>query len=296
MKIKRIIILSYCLTSVFTWTTAQVRLSFNLERGTNYACQTEIAQKIKQSAMGMDLPIEETITMDLSMNMKEKNEAVFTWQHISYLLSSPMMKIQYDPKKTIDNPTTIDKIHEKIFNAAIGKTFTASISQEGQVSSLKGIDAISNGATQAVSSDGEMAGTLGASLISQWIGEETVNGLLEQWFRIYPNNEVKVGDQWMIDSDYGFSNKKSTIKNVYTLKSIENDRATITVEATVEMDFEGILKGKQTGELIVDIKTGIPLSSDLNFDIKGTIKQQEMEIQMEMVAKIKTTMKLSLKL
>ena len=291
MKNKRIISVGLCLMLGITMTTAQVKLSFNPEQGSNYAYQTEIVQNIKQSAMGMDLPIEEKFTMGLGITMKEKNEAALLWQHISYFVTSPMMKIQYDSKKAVDNPTPLDKIHEKIFNAAIGKSFAASISPDGTVSSLKGVDVITGEANKAVSSDGEMGERLSASLISQWIGEDAVKGMLEQSFHIYPGKEVKVGDNWTIESNFGISNKKSTIKTVYTLKAINNDRATIAVVATVEMDFEGILKGTQTGELIVDIKTGIPVSSDLTLNIKGAIKQQQMELQMEMIAKIKTTIK-----
>ena len=58
-----------------------------------------------------------------------------------------------------------------------------------------------------------------------------------------------------------------------------------------EGGLEGTLAGTQSGVLLVDTKTGIPVSSDLTLNIKGNVKRQNMDMQMEMVAQMKTTIK-----
>ena len=292
------IITGMCLALGLSFVSAQIKLSFNPEEGVQYVYQTEIVQNIKESTMGIEISINETVSMGWLMTIKRKSaaetEVQFTWKDVSYLLSNPMIKMGYDSKKMTKNPNSIDKMHEKILSSVIGKSFTLSIAPDGSVNSVSGVDAITEGVTQAVVTDGEMGEQLSASMISQWLGEEAIKGMIEQSLKIYPPNDVKTGDNWMIESKYGISNKKSNIKSVCILKSVRNDMATITVAArNVAFEpaggLEGTLNGTQSGDLLVDVKTGIPVSSDLTLNIKGTVRGQvEM---MKMITKMKTTIK-----
>jgi len=299
MKTKRIIIMYLCLISGIVISPAQVKLSFSPKEGTNYEFLTEIRQNIRQSAMGRELLIEEDVTMSHLMNVKSMNasatEALFTCQNASYFLSSPMMKMGYDPKKPNANPSPLDKVHEKIIRSLIGRSFTMSIATDGSVKSVSGIDAIIEEIKKSVAPDGEMGAQLSASEINQWYGESAIKGLFEQSLRIFPAGEVKTGDSWTVETNYGISNKKSTVKSVYTLKEVKDDKAVIGVEATVNLEpdggLTGTLTGTQSGTVLVDTKTGIPVSSDLTLDIKGTLKTQQGEMQMTMVAKMKTATK-----
>ncbi len=299
---KRIVFAMLLLLLSLTFVSAQVKLSFNPQENTKYEYQIEVVQNIKQSVGERVLPIEENLTMKYQMFVKSKNAketiAQFTCQDISYLLSSPMFKMGYDSKKAAENPTELDKIHEKIFGSVIGKAFSASIAPDGSVNSVTGIDAITEGITQAVASYGEMGSELAASTVSQWIGEDAIKGMLEQSLKIYPVTAVKSGDSWNIESNYGISNKKSAIKNGYTLKDIKNDAVVIDVDATIGLEpgggLEGRLAGTQSGILLVDVKTGIPTLSDLALNVKGSVKSARMgnaEMLMEMIAKMKTTIK-----
>lgn len=285
------------MTTCVMTATAQVKLSFNPEEGAQYAYQTEIVQNIVQTAAGRELPIEETVSMGLRLTVQNRNakatDAQFTWQDASYFLSSPMMKMGYDAKNPAENTSPLDKIHEKIWGGVSGKSFTLSIAPDGSVKAVKGVDAITSGIKQAVASDGPMGADLSGSMISEWLGEDAIKGMMEQTFKFYPAKNVKTGDSWTIKSNYVISNKKANITSVYMLKDVNNDIAIIEVAATVEYEpaggLEGKLKGTQTGILQVEVKTGIPVSSDLTLNVKGSVKQQNMEIFMSMVAKMKTT-------
>jgi len=296
MKMKRIVITGICLTFAFTITQAQVTLQFAPEAGANYEYRTEIVQNIKQRVGDRTLPIEETVTMDFLMNVKSRNakgaETYFTFRDISYLLSSPMLQMEYDSKKLKSNASPLDKMQEKIFGSVVGKSFTLVISPDGTVKNVNGVDAITKEIKRAVAADGPMGDQMSASEIQQWLGKDALKGMFEQSFRIYPAKEVKVGDHWTVKSKYGISNKKSTITTVYTLTSIQNDLANISVDATVIFEpaggVEGTLSGSQAGEIIVNTKTGIPVSSDLTLNINGNVKQNNMNMVMEMIAKMKT--------
>jgi hypothetical protein len=204
MKMKKVVITGFCLTSGLIITQAQTKLSFHPEAGEKYEYHTEIVQNIKQSVNGRELPIEETVTMGFLMNVKSKNaqetEAHFAYQNVSYLLNSPMMKMGYDSKKPVENPSPLDKMQEKIFGSVLNKSFSLAVTPDGTVTSVSGVDAITEGIKQAVVSDGQMGAQLSASEISQWLGKDAMKGMFEQTFRIFPANDVKVGDSWTIET------------------------------------------------------------------------------------------------
>jgi uncharacterized membrane protein YvbJ len=76
------------------------------------------------------------------------------------------------------------------------------------------------------------------------------------------------------------------------LKEIGANTATIEVAGDMDMDVgEGKFNGTQTGTMIVDTATGLPVTSDISLNMKGTIKAQGMDMQMEIISKAKTAVK-----
>ena len=176
-----------------------------------------------------------------------------------------------------------------------------SITPAGSVTSVTGLDKIFDRIKKSVTDYGEMGEMLSSNMTKEWLGEDAVKGMVEQSLNIYPPNPVNAGDKWTKQSSYivysAFmgTSKKSTVKSTYSLKEIKNGVAAISMEATVDIGpdggFEGTLSGTQTGVLLVDTKTGIPTTSDLKLTLKGTVMQQNMQLQMELTADIKTTIK-----
>ena len=80
------------------------------------------------------------------------------------------------------------------------------------------------------------------------------------------------------------------IKTKNTLREINSNRAIIAVTGEVDMG-EGKFTGLQTGTMIVDITTGLPVTSDISLNLKGSIKSQGMDIQMEMLTQTKMSVK-----
>ncbi len=279
-----------------TFVSAQVKITFNPEKKSTYEYRIDIFQNIKQSAMGKDLPIEENMIMKYEMKIKNKKaketEVQFTCRDISYLLSSPMLKMGYDAENPMENPTDLDKIHEKVFKSVIGTSFTALITPDGSVHSIKGLESIIKEVKKAVAEYGEMGTQLSNSIIRQWLGESALKGMFEQSLKIYPAKDVKQGDSWNTESTYGISNKESTINTSYTLKGIKSDVATVGAEGTVDLNpaggLDGVLSGTQSGVILINTKTGIPDSSDLTLDVNGSVKQNGMEIKMGIIAKMVT--------
>ena len=298
MKMRKFIFTGLFLLSGLTIVSAQVKLSFNPEKGKKYEYLTEVVQITKNTAMGQEMSSETEMNMKYLMEVVEKTsqetQAQFTYQDISYIVTSPMMKMGYDSKNPIETPSDMDKMLDKMFGTLIGKPFTLTIAPDGSVKSVTGMDAIVENMSKAVDADGQIAAQMSGA-IKQQFSENAIKNMFEQSLKTYPDKTVKAGDSWTVENTADISNMNLKMKNKYTLKEIKKNLADIAVESDLEMKpgagMEGLLTGTQTGVMSVDTKTGIPVSSDLTQIVKGTLKTQGIDILMDMTTKSKLTIK-----
>ena len=295
---KRIVFACLFLAAGFAVSSAQVKLSFNPEKGTKYEYLQTTLSNVKQNVMGQDIPVEMEISTMYLMEIKDKTpleiQVQFTFQDIAYIISSPMMKMGYDSKNPIENPTDMDKIFGKMLNGMLGSSFTMVYAPDGSVLSVSGIEAIAENVTGAVANDGQIAAQM-AIQVKQQFSETVMKNSFEQSFKIYPDQPVRAGNKWNKESEMSVNNMNTAFKTNYTLKNVNRNMATVAIEGNVEMisgaGMEGKLAGTQTGTLIVDTKTGLPVTGDMSQNIKGVISTQGMEVQMEIANKVKTSIK-----
>ena len=297
MKMKRIVFTGLFLISGLTITSAQIKLSFNPEKGKKYEYQTEMIQKVKQSVMGQEIPVEMEMNMTYLMEIKDKTPQEIrmqvTYREVAYILSNPMMKMGYDSKNPVENPSEMDQMLSDIFGVLIDKPFIIVIAPDGSVNSVTGLDAIAESMGNAAG-DGQIAVQIAAQLKQQF-SDAALKNMFEHSFKIYPTNAVKVGDSWNMESTMVMNNMNANYKARYTLKEVSKNTATIAVDSDIEMEMgegmEGKLVSTQSGTMLVDIKTGISVSGEVTQNIKGTIKAQGFDIQMDMNNKTKTFIK-----
>ena len=302
MKMKRLIFAGLLLVSGLTIASAQVKLSFNPEKGKKYEYQTEMIQNMKQNFMGQEVPMEMEMSTTYLMEVKDKKpqeiHVQLTYQDLTYIVTSPMMKMGYDSKNPVENPSQMDNNLSKMFSKMLNTSFMAVVAPDGSVKSVTGMDAISESMTNALTNDGQMAAQMGAQMKQQF-SDEAMKKMFEQSFKIYPDNAVKKGDSWNMENAISTAannmNMNTNIKTKYTLKEVSKNMATVAVEGEIEIIFpenmEGRLAGTQTGTMIIDTKSGLPATSDVSQNMKGVIKAQGMEIQMEMTSKAKSSTK-----
>ena len=295
VKRKRVVCVSLYLMSCLTIASAQVKLSFNPGSDTKYEYRMEMVQRIKQNIMGQEMPMEMEMNGTYLMEIKDKTpqeiHAQLTYQGFSYLISSPMMSIRYDSKKPIENPSEMDRMFGKMISTLIGKPFTLILAPDGSVKSVTGMDVIIENMIGTTSSDGSAAAQMGA-LMSQQFSDEAMKNMFVQSFNFYPDNAVKVDDSWNMENTIPMNNMNIGIKTRNTLKEIRTNMATIEVTGDIYMDMgEGKFTGTQTGTMIVDTSTGIPATSDISLNMRGSIKSQGMDIQTEINSQTKTSTK-----
>ena len=298
LKRKKIFFASLFLVSCFISTSAQIKLSFNPQKGVKYEHQMGTIQNMKQSVMGQEIPMEMEMNGTYIMEIMDKSaheiHAQMTFQGFAFNVSSPMMKIRYDSENPTENPSEMDKVFEKMFNTLIGKTFSLIFAADGSVKSAAGMGDIIENMLEAISSNGQVAEQMRVQM-NQQFSDETMKRMFEQSFNFYPENEIKVGDSWNIEMTAPMNNMNFAIKTRNTLKELTNNMASIEVSGDIEMDMgemgEGKLTGTQTGIMTIDTTTGMPVTSEISQNMKGSIKAQGMEIQMEIASKIKMSTK-----
>jgi len=276
----------------------QVKLSFNPEKGKKYEYQTEMVQNVKQNVMGQEIPVEMEMNTKYLMEIKDKTPqettVQLTYEEMVYIISSPMMKMGYDSKNPVENPSDIDQMFSKMFDQMIDQSIVVVIAPDGSVKSVTGMDAIGESMVSAIAADGQMIAQLGAQMKQQY-NDDAMKNMFEQMFKIYPENAVKAGNSWNINTSMMVNNMITDLKTKYTLKSVSKNMATIAVNGEIEMNpgagMEGIITGTQTGTMTVDTKKGLPVASNVSQNMTGAIKVQGMEVQMELITKSKTTIK-----
>ena len=293
MKKILIVIISFIwgLTSI----SAQVNLSFNPEKGKKYEYNTKSASIGKSIVMGQEIPVEMIMSMKYMMEVIDKKPQEttvrFTYGEIAYLVSNPMMKMEYDSKNPSENSSEFDKLLHKMFDKMLSQSFLAVITTNGSIISITGMDAIAESMTNAIANDGQFGAMIGEQMKQQF-SDAATKSMFEQAFKIYPDNAIKAGNSWNFENTMVANEMNSTFRTKYTLKELVKNVATISVESQIEMTpiaAEGKLNGVQTGTITVDAKTGIPLKSEINQDVKGTVKMQGMDILTETASKTIST-------
>ena len=286
---------SLCLMLSLITVSAQIKLSFNPELETKYEYQMEGIQNLKQNVMGQEMSMKTVMKGTYLMEIKDKTpqeiHTQMTYQGFTIVVSSSVLNVTYDSKVPNKNPSEMDKMFEKMFSTLIGKPFTVVFALDGSVKSVSGMGDIIKNMLESISDDEQLATQMGAQM-SQMFSDETMKNMFGQSFNAYPDNTVKVGDSWDMENTIPMNNMNLSIKTKNTLKKINKNKATIEVTGNMDMEMEeSKFTGIQTGTTIIDTTTGLPVTNDVSLNMKGTVKTQGMEIQMEIISKAKTEIK-----
>ena len=297
MKVKNLVFAGLFLISGTTIVSAQINLSFNPEKGKKYEYRQELNQNIKQNMMGQEIPMETemnvTYLMEIMDVKAEEIQTQFTYKEFAYIISSPMMKMGYDSKNPVEDPTFLDQLFGSMFGTLIDKPFTVIIAPDGSIKSVTGMKEIVDSMVGETGND-QMASQIGGQMKMQF-NDDAMKNMLEQSFKIYPNRAVKKGDSWNLQSTTEINNINVLSKTKYILKDVSKNTAIVLVESEIAMkpgeSMEGNLSGTQTGTISIDPKTGMSLSGETTQIIKGVMQIQGFEVQLDINSKTKIATK-----
>ncbi len=250
----------------------KVMLKYNLHQGEKYITHTNTNQDITMQAQGQTITMNQVITSDISTAVKSaSSDSLVTSNTLDKMTMEQTVfgqKLKYDSS----DPTTYASGRGKqigdAMNKVIGKTYDVHMDREGNIGLYDLSNLLKNG--------GQVASNI-----------KSGNSYI-----IFPKHKVKVGDSWQADIK-PMKTDNMQIHMKYTLKKVSGKKATIAIDGTItanKISGQDInLSGTQTGEAVVNIKTGWPVSSHMTQDIKMKVEKNGMEIPMEISSTINTT-------
>lgn len=193
-----------------------------------------------------------------------------------------MMNVDYDSSKP--TPDSLPAM-AKVFASMKGQSISAIVSPNGNVKSVQGAEKMINSMANSIAgNDTAQLAALKEKLAIQF-DEASQRSSVEGMTYIYPSTKVAIGETWTI-----VTNQKSIFpikaENVYKLLSVSGDIAKIS--HTAKLSGGGMvnggdlsLKGDLTGDLEMNIKTGLVIKITNVQNLSGTLAIQGMSIPMK---------------
>ncbi|MBC6113074.1 DUF6263 family protein [Pedobacter fastidiosus] len=175
------------------------------------------------------------------------------------------------------------------FSGLKGASFEMTFGANGSIKSVNGLEKMLDNMASKMTKDTSQIKAIKASLGKQF-SAEGMKQTMESSFKIYPDKPVKIGDSWTVDTKMQMTMPIETI-TTYTLKLVKDGIAFLNVNGTLvskgSFDSMGTkidtdLKGTNSGDMQIDLKTGLVLSSHLRLEMFGTMKAKDQNIDFDM--------------
>jgi hypothetical protein len=265
-------------------------LKFNLEQGKGY--DYEMIWDLGTSIAGQESNITMTALYSMNVTSIDNNIRSITTAYKSMRMNMQMagMTIDIDSDKpTADNgENDMTKnplgMMNKVVAGMIGKKFVIKVDEEGKVLEVTGFERIFSDMIDSMGLDEQTKATAAASFKEQF-SEQNIKDQFAQVFTIFPNKEIKVGDSWEKTFSTG-GKMAATFNNTYTVKEIDGDHVSLTTKSKISSNGTGQdLSGTQSGNLLVDSKTGLMISGEFDQDME--VKSGGQTVQIKGKGKIK---------
>lgn len=262
-----------CKTSSSASTTKV--LKFNLEQGKGY--DYEMVWDLDSKVAGQESNI--SITGLYSMNVTSIDDKIRSISTMYKSLRMNMklagMTLDIDSDKPVQNngETDISKnplgMMNKVVSGMVGKKFIIKVDEEGKVLEVIGFEKIITDMVDSLGVDEGAKAQAMASMKDQF-SDQNIKDQFAQVFTIFPNKEIKVGDSW--EKNYSTGGKMpAKYTTTFLVKDIEGDHVTLTTKTKIGSNGDAQeISGTQTGNIIVDSKTGLMINGefDQNLEVK----------------------------
>lgn len=287
---------NFTMRLLFTLLTAPFSLLISChESKTDVQAQNRYLLKLNpvlDSAYFYDMQTEVKTTMVI--NEKEIENLNIIEAGIEYIfnrdsLGNLIAKMRYDKFiiKQKDQNGEREINVAKILDAFRQATFTITLNESGEVLNLDGytklMELISKGENQQVQNRGQTP--LNSATIEEFIRKN-----IEQNFRIFPGDSIKMGDNWQNVTKH-HTDIKLDLKNTYRLQEMSNTTAVISLHAEVISDtgnnpiggysFKTALTGTQDGYIKVGKEDGMVISNRTRSSVKGMVQIMAKEVETE---------------
>ena len=272
MKIKSFLLILFLLGITLTvFSQKKAELKYNLKKGGHYINSMKINQTIDMELQGQPMKMDQEISFIIDSYISEvyKDSFKIATTINRVILNQNIMgnQITYDSDTNIDLENPMIEQINKVFGGLLHKSIIQVYDKSGNIIRAD---------LGELAEDEVFAQNFGSSL----------------QLPVYPEGKTKIGDSWE-NNIIPLVKSGIEIKIKYTLEEIESGRARISFESTVDsfedtsMNLE--MNGNQTGEIIVDLKSGWSNSSAVKQIVNMTINQNGMTFPAKVTGKVITT-------
>ncbi len=255
IRISLVLAASFLLLNLSTvFAQKSVELKYNINTGDKYNFVTNVDMDMSFEAMGTTMTMESVMAVEMTsvVNKVENNEINqdLFFDRIAMNQKVMGMEINYDSD---DSSTYNSGMGAQIgaeMNKIIGKSVSMLMDNKGNILNI------------------DVSGVTSADITNNITSGNT--------YAVYPEGKVKVGDVWETDMN-PLEDSEMSIHLKYTLLKASKKQATIGIEGVItakEIEGEDVnMDGTTVGEMIINVKTGMLISSTVDLEMAMDIEQ-----------------------
>lgn len=265
-------------------------LELNLKKGVVYTQSTSASTTIKQMINGTEQVIDMEIISSSDFEVVESTEANYllksTFRKLEMKMASGMNQQVFSSEKKGDEAD----IMSQIFAEMTGHTIEMTMSKNGRVEKIEGLDEMYSEIFAPFPELNEMQKEQALSQIRQAYGEDALIGSTELITAIFPEDgsEVEIGDSWSNSLSLEAGMAGNQINN-FTLKEVTDEYILIEAASRIStkdqdayVEIQGmpakyLLDGKGSSTIKIDPESGWIIDATINQNIDGEVELKDEE-------------------
>jgi len=259
-------------------------------------------EMINESETEMEVEGEEILNTNKSE--VSLNYAVATDSSDNYVFTTTYEKIRLntesgDTKTEADADNAMVSIDpvERMLDILKSTVIVATVTPNGEMKNVTGYKELEDKLMAGLEATDNHSRNMAKSQWEKIVEEGVVKNTMDQFFKIFPDSAIHIGDTWKLNSTHG-GELPMLVKSNYTLKAINNEIAIISSEGIMTsnrasnsiMGYAGVtanLKGEQKGEFEIETKTGMLINSSITASIEGNLQVMGKEIPITIKTSVK---------
>ena len=274
---KKFFISSLALTLTLGLAAQSYTPAVKLEAGKQYTVTTITKSNMTQEAMGqtMEIPIDATnkATLTIKAASDKGYESTYITDRVQFAANMMGQDMNYDSDKKDDKDSPMGKTMNKL----VGKETSFVVNGAGNI--IK---------ETIVKQTQEKSDEEGPDMMTGMMGIGMSEASTCPVFNLFVNNtELKIGDSFIDSSTVNDKDGSTKTSTTYILKEIKNGKSIFTLNGQVaiskKMEMQGMemtttTASKSTGDMIVDVATGLLVSKSIVTETTGNVDVQGMSI------------------
>ena len=276
-------------------------LAYNLNAGDTFEIFMSADMSLRQVMMGqsMEMDIYTQMTTSYTVSSVTGNTIGLDFMFDEVVISMDMDGFSVEFGSASDAEFATEEDLGPLLRAMTSLPFNMTMDKQGNVKSVGGLEQIMDAMLASI--DAEIDAFTREQMVSQFaqqFNEESVQSNMGQWFAIFPNNPVRIGENWNTTLAINTGQVNMHIDMRTTLRSVRDNVAVLEQNATFVTDEPIIqvtggmetaisLTGTQTGTVEIDMNTGWVIRGEMTQNIETELDMFGMTLPQSITTRIK---------